>query len=148
MNKAILEKYKPWATRRRLLILAALTWTFAGGMLLYKSLQLFLEVQVFPLWSFVIGLAGGILFYVLLFARISLKHSKRILEMENDRRCFFSFFSYRSYLVMIGMIGMSISLKHFGLIPPEYMMLVDLVMGIPLFLSSFRFYSLGFAKRG
>ena len=140
-----IQVLKPSIPRRYLLLVAAIVWTFAGGMLLFKGISLFYKFPVYLALKVPISVVGGSLFYLLLFSRISNKHIKRILNIQIDRPCLFSFFTVRSYVLMSIMISSGIMLKKFGVISPEYLSIVDVTMGIPLFLSAFRFYIEGIA---
>ncbi len=139
----LLLTFKPSIPKRYLLLVAAWVWTFAGGMLLYKGISLFFIFPEFLLFKISVSVIGGGLFYLLLFSRISHKHITRILNIEIDRPCLFSFFNIRSYILMTIMISSGILLKKFGIISPAYLSIVDVTMGIPLFLSAFRFHSHG-----
>ncbi|SDC30227.1 hypothetical protein [Williamwhitmania taraxaci] len=140
---SIAQSMKPWAPKRHLLFFAAVVWTFAGGMLLYKGISLLHSGT--PLQSVEIGFSilGGVLFYLFLFSKLSMKHAKRIMALKSEKPCAFSFFNIRSYILMATMISSGILLRVFGVIPPHYLLIVYITMGIPLFLSSLRFYYYG-----
>lgn len=137
------ESIKPGVPKRILLIVAAIVWTFAGGMLIYKAFSFIRGTESIEL-KIAVGLFGGIIFYLLLFANISKKHTIRIMELENEKPCVFSFFSLRSYILMVIMISGGIFIRNSGYIPMEYLSVFYLTMGTPLFLSAFRFYYFGF----
>jgi hypothetical protein len=141
----LLQTFKPSIPKRYLLLVAALVWTCAGGMLLLKGTSLFIKFPSFLGLKISISIICGGIFYLLLFSKISNKHIKRILNIKIDRPCLFSFFNLRSYILMTIMISSGIMLKKFGIISPEYLSIVDVTMGIPLFLSAFRFYTHGFS---
>lgn len=134
---------KPKTSRRFLLFMAAFVWTFAGSMLLIKGFNFISYIKNLPVLKIIISIAGGILFYLLMFSKISLKHTKRIMNMENERPCMFSFFNIKSYFLMATMITFGIMLRKFEIISPEYISVVYITMGIPLSLSSIRFYYYG-----
>jgi hypothetical protein len=138
-----IKSFTPRAPKRHLLFLAAFVWTFAGGILLFRGLSALLGLDNFAWAELLICIIGGVIFYLVLFSGISLKHSKRILELENERPCLFSFFNLKSYFLMATMIGAGVLLRKSGIIPTEYLSLGYVTMGIPLFLSSFRFYDYG-----
>jgi hypothetical protein len=138
-----LETIKPKLPKRYLLFLAALVWTFAGGMLLFKGVAFMRNVQNFVWLRISISAIGGALFYALLFSKISLKHSHRIINLKSEFPCLFSFFSIRSYILMAIMITSGILLRKSGIIAMGYLSMIYLTMGIPLFLSAFRFYYFG-----
>ena len=139
----ILQTFKPKAPKRYLLFFAAFVWTFAGGMLIYKGILLSIEDPESLGLKIPLGIVGGGVFYWLLFSRISRKHSKRIVNLKMEKPCLFSFFNIRSYILMGIMITSGVLLRKFGIIPHQYLVVVYFTMGIPLFLSSFRFYYQG-----
>lgn len=139
----LLQSLKPDLPRRYLLFIAAIVWTFAGGMLLYKGSNLFLSYRNFFWLRLISSAICGILFYLLLFSKISFRHTRRIVNLKNDKPCLFSFFDLKSYILMTVMITSGILLRNSGLVAPEYLSILYITMGIPLFLSAFRFYYYG-----
>lgn len=140
---SIIHTLKPGASKRQLLFTAAIAWTFAGGVLLYKGFSLIDSTTTYLGFKIGASIIGGALFYWLLFAKLSLKHTNRIVKLTLDKPCMFSFFNVRSYLLMTIMITSGIVLRKFGVIPPQYLLMVYITMGIPLLLSSLRFYYYG-----
>jgi hypothetical protein len=138
-----LEALTPRLPRRHLLIIAAVVWTFAGGMLLYRGILLFMGSGHLLWIRLTISVAGGLLFYRFLFSEISRKHTRRILDLPLERPCLFSFFSIRSYILMGIMITAGITLRKSGIIQREYLSVICVTMGIPLFASAFKFYYAG-----
>ena len=143
-SRSIFQLLKPGIPKRYLLFVAALVWTFAGSMLLIRG-ELMIPNDEQLVWLKLLGsLVGGICFFVFLFSKISLKHSRRIINMEEQRPCLFSFFNFKSYLMMTLMISMGILLRKTGIVPLSYLSFFYILMGIPLLMSSFRFYYYGF----
>jgi hypothetical protein len=132
-------KIKPGIPKRYLLMAAAFVWLFAGGMLLYRGI-----IGVPPgdwhLWEVAVSIAGGLVFFWLLFFRISSKHIHRITSLDILRPCIFSFFNMKSYLLMILMISMGISVRKFHLVGAGFLSYFYITMAIPLILSAFRFF--------
>lgn len=60
--------------------------------------------------------------------------------MQSDAVPFYSFFNGRSFLMMMGMMSMGIALKITGVFPASIMVYFFPVMGLPLFVSSLRFF--------
>ncbi len=131
---------KPRGTKRLLLFMAAFLWTFAGSMLLVKGIGYLPYMKNLFILKIISSIGGGILFYILMFSKISSKHVKRILSMDIERPCLFSFFNIKSYILMTTMVTFGISLRKFNLLPMEYLPVLYITMGIPLALSSVRFY--------
>jgi hypothetical protein len=139
------ERMKPGVSKRTLLLIAGCAWSLAGGILITRSLIHLIGVNHHLAVEIGTGIAFGIVFYILLFARISKKHITRINLIAIDDPCFFSFFNFRSYLLMAIMISGGITLRLSGLINPEIIYTFFLCMGIPLLISAWRFFY-SFAK--
>jgi hypothetical protein len=143
-SNSILKYLKPGIPKRYLLFVAAVVWTFAGGMLLFRGYGM---MVLNPEWIWLkttLSIAAGILFYAKMFSRISSKHIARIKEMNHERPCFFSFFNWKGYMMMVPMMTLGILLRTTGIVSPIYLSVGYIVMGTPLLLSSFRFYFSGF----
>jgi hypothetical protein len=133
----------PRVPKRTLLFVAAAVWTFAGGMLLFRGILFAFDHPSYLLLRLLLSVVGGGLFYWGMFSKISLKHTQRILAMENVRPCLFSFFNVKSYILMSIMITGGILLRTSGIMPPAYLFMLYITMGIPLSLSAVRFYYYG-----
>lgn len=127
-------------SRKTLLYIAACLWLFVSLFLLYRFIGGVQRLDEFSIFNFSISLALSALFYAAMFRKISLKHINRIKNLADKKYPFYAFFNARSYLVMIVMISMGISLKVLKLFPDEYLIYFFPVMGIPLLLSSMRFF--------
>jgi SanA protein len=139
----LLSKFKPGVPKRALLFIAGALWSFGGGMLLYRGNDMTHEAH-FPLaWTWGIGVLLGVLFWLLLFARISMKHSRRIFSLKVDRPCLFAFFSVKSYLMMLIMISAGVFMRKTGAVDPLLVGVFYIIMGTPLLLSSLRFWYFG-----
>lgn len=136
-----LQSVLPRVSKHYLFLIAALVWTFAGGMLLFRGF--YFNAAVAENWTakLIFSLLSGLLFYALLFTRISKKHVLRIQNMDAPNPIVFAFFNLKSYLMMFSMIVLGISLRLSGAVSPEYLAMMYVTMGIPLLLSSFRFYT-------
>jgi hypothetical protein len=137
------NKIKPAVPKRVLLFIAAMVWTFAGSMLLFKGFRMLDTTSTFLWLQLILTLAGGIVFFWKMFSKISLKHTNRILNLKEARPCLFSFFNFRSYLLMTLMITMGITLRRTGWVAPGHLAFLYLTMSVPLLLSSIRFYYTG-----
>lgn len=136
-----LLKYLNFSVSKRTLLLeAAIVWMFAGVMLLFRGSSM-LEASSDYSWFKIIGcICSGFIFFVLIFLKISRKHVHRIINLNEDHHQFFEFFDLRSYLMMLGMISLGVFLRKTSIVPLGSLSLAYITMGIPLLLSSFRFY--------
>jgi hypothetical protein len=135
-----INRAKPAVPKRHLLLVAALAWTTAGGILLARGTAYMSAMGDHLLWRCAIALVGGLVFFVLLFARISLKHIARIHAIEVVSPCLFSFFDFKAYLLMALMIAGSVSLRLLRLIDPLTLANFYVCMATPLLMSAVRFY--------
>jgi hypothetical protein len=138
--KSIIYGLKPGVPKRWLLLVAAIVWTFAGSMLLMKGLGYTIRFSDLLAIRYIIAGIAGLLFFQLLFSKISLKHINRIRTLDIVKPCIFSFFNFRSYILMGGMITMGIMLRHFSFINKNLLYTFYVAMGIPLLMSAIRFY--------
>jgi hypothetical protein len=136
----ILEKFKPSVSRHNLLFIAGLAWTTAGGILAGRGLGYLVQYGQHLGWRLVGGLVFGLVFYVLLFAKISRKHIKRIHGLNIPYPCAFSFFNLRGYFMMTIMISGGIMLRRFDVINKDWLYNFYVTMGVPLLISASRFF--------
>src|SRR5512140_1275963 len=134
---------KPTTTRRGLLFMAGGVWAIAGGILAYRGVRFIDEAAVHPAVLFVVGGAGGALFFALMFRKISARHVFRILHITHERPCLFSFLSWRSYTIMALMIALGVLLRRASFIPHAGLGTAYVMMAVPLLASSFRFFRSG-----
>jgi hypothetical protein len=134
------NKYKPAIKKRNLLLVAGCAWTIAGGILITRALVQLAAMKDYIMVELATGVVFGMLFYILLFARISKKHIYRITLIPLDNPCFFSFFNFRSYLLMAIMITGGITLRKLNIIEPHILWTFYLTMGVPLLVSAYRFF--------
>ena len=139
----LIKLLKPGTSKRNLLFIAAMVWTFAGGMLLTRGILMMGIDNDFLITRTVISIVGGGLFYVILFSKISKKHVIRIIQLSNNHPSIFSFFNLKSYLMMTFMISFGVILRKTGIVAPFYLSILYVTMGIPLLVSSLRFYYSG-----
>lgn len=127
-------------SRKSLLFIASFVWFLAGGFLIYRGVSGILN-EAFPsLIKSLVAIILGMVFYLGIFNRVSKKHIERIKKMPSDTVPFYSFFNRRSFLMMMLMMSMGIALKVLGILPSSIMVYFFPVMGLPLLISSMRFF--------
>lgn len=136
----LFQKYKPSVSKHNLLFIAGMVWMTAGGILAGRGLSYLVEHGQYLGWRLTGGLIVGMIFYVLLFAKISRKHIKRIHGLNIPYPCAFSFFNLRGYLMMAIMITGGIMLRRFDVINKEWLYNFYITMGVPLLVSATRFF--------
>jgi hypothetical protein len=73
----------PRVPRNYLVFISALVWTFAGGMLLFRGYLFSADYPEHRTIKITGCLIGGIVFFILLFQKISLKHVNRIQNLPS-----------------------------------------------------------------
>jgi len=136
----LFQKYKPSVTKHNLLFIAGLGWTTAGGILAGRGLSYLFQHGQNLGWRLAGGLVFGMIFYVLLFAKISRKHIKRINGLNIPYPCAFSFFNFRGYLIMAVMISGGVIMRSFDVINKEWLYNFYITMGVPLLIAATRFF--------
>jgi hypothetical protein len=132
------QRYKPGVPKRHLLLVATLVWLFAGSFLMFRGIRSVPE-GAWQFWKVAVSVAGGLLFFWILFFRISAKHIRRITSLEILRPCVFSFFDFKSYLMMALMITMGVTVRKLHLVSAESISYFFITMAIPLLVSAIRF---------
>ncbi|MBL7138754.1 MAG: hypothetical protein ISS17_08275 [Bacteroidales bacterium] len=137
--REVLFGIKPGIPKRHLLLIATAVWLFAGGFLLYRGIRMLPESSY--LWlKLSLSLVIGLLFFHILFLRVSFRHIVRIRSLEILRPCIFSFFDWKSYLLMTVMIASGILVRKSGWFSLEWVALFYITMATPLLLSAVRFF--------
>jgi len=119
---------------------AALLWTIAGGILLWRGSTMLTASSGFSWFRIMACIGGGLIFFVFVFSRISFNHVDRIIHLPGKRHWFYEFFNSKSYIMMFSMISLGIFLRRTSIVPIASLSLAYITMGIPLLLSSIRFY--------
>jgi len=117
----ILEKYKIRASKRLLLFLAGILWSFAGGRILTLGYEdLFLKGNS-PWGYLLISVAIFYMFFIFVFRKMVKKHTTRIMSSSLSEHCIFSFFDLKGYTIMIFMIAGGITLRNAHVINSIYL---------------------------
>lgn len=121
-----------------LILVAGLTWTGVGIMLLHIAFTWLLEAPRLNYFEYV-GAGIIIAFTVSHFILIKLadRNISRIRSLEG-RQCIFFFITWKSYAIIGLMIAMGRLLRHSS-IPKHHMAVVYTGMGLALVLSSVRY---------
>lgn len=133
------KKIKINVPKRVLLFLASLVWAIAG----LNILRIALEELAITKHLYLLGVFGGILgfiaFFKFVFYKMYKKHTFRIVNMENERPCIFSFFDKKGYIIMIFMITVGIFLRAYNLISGIPLIILYLSLGFALSSASIAF---------
>jgi hypothetical protein len=132
--------------KNRLMLLAGLVWCVAGGMVSFIGLPLLWQLGAGQLLLYPAAVLIFLIFYLRIFSRLVVKHTRRIRMHPATVMPFWSFFDRSSYIVMCIMIagGMWLRLGH---IAADWMIAFFYSgLGLALFSCGVKFI-LGFIRR-
>jgi hypothetical protein len=135
MNKA-LSRLKPGAPKVLLIFLGAALWCFAAYRILRIGIGMIERHALFYWLNYLIGLAGFIPFFLLVFRKVSRRTIDRIKSHPSERPCVFGFFDLKGYLLMSLMIGFGILFSRWQLIPELYKGTFFISLGLSLLASA------------
>lgn len=138
--RPLMHRFKPGVPKRYLLLAAGLAWTTAGLMLGLRGLLWVVSNDSFIPVHVVVAIILGLIFFQLVFAKVSLKHITRIHAMDILKPSLFAFFDAKGYIMMVLMISLGIFLRKTKFVEPEILYNFYVLMGTPLLVSAIRFY--------
>jgi len=136
MPNFTLKSLKPGVPKVVLIALGAALWGFAAFRILKMGFVIIEKHALHHLLNYLIGIAGFVPFFLLVFRKVSLKYITRIKNLPQKRPCMFAFFDVRAYFTMSFMIAMGIALSHWNLIPELYKGTFFISLGLSLLASS------------
>jgi len=126
------HKYKPGAPKIILIVVGASFWAIAAYRILDIGIRL-IEHHALHYWlNYLIGLAGTVPFFLLVFRKISKRYLDRIIHHRSERPCVFGFFDLRGYLLMSFMIALGILVSRWQIIPELYKGTFFISLGLSL----------------
>ena len=145
--KSFFTSLKPGVPKRWLFFMAALVWAYAAYRVLKMAMQ-FVPESSLPLWGVIaLGLIGFVIFFKLVFQKVSKKHIRRISTMEEKKPCLFAFFGWKSYLLIAIMVSMGILFARMEVLPLSLQGIFYIALGSSLFLSALMFLNAGIFYR-
>ena len=136
---AMIEKFKPKASKRTLFFIAGAVWAIAGFNILKIAEEEFAVMSSLKEVAIILGLIG----FTIFFSKVFNKNSKRIVNMENEEPCLFAFFDKKGYMIMAFMMTMGISLRAFNLISGVPLVVIYIAIGLSLSVSAASFLLAG-----
>jgi hypothetical protein len=134
-----LYKLKPGVPKIVVIIVGASVWAFAAYRILGLGIKE-IEHEALNQWvNYIIGIAGFIPFFILVFRKVSKRYVNRIINHKQQRPCIFGFFDLRGYLLMSVMITAGILVSHWKLIPELYKGTFFISLGLSLLASAVYF---------
>ena len=104
--------------KQNLLLLAGIVWMIAGFNVLRIGLETYVEYRM--IINYAITLMVFLVFWFMVFHKLTIKHTKRIHEFEEELQLFYKFFDLKSFLIMAFMISFGIIIRKFRLLPDRF----------------------------
>lgn len=123
--------------KRNLLLLAGIVWMIAGFNVLRIGLETYVEYRM--IINYAITLMVFIVFWFMVFHKLTIKHTKRIHEFEEELQLFYKFFDLKSFLIMAFMISFGIIIRKFRLLPDRFIAVFYTGLGAALFMAGVLF---------
>ena len=123
--------------KQNLLLLAGIVWMIAGFNVLQIGLETYVEYRM--IINYAITLMVFIVFWFMVFHKLTIKHTKRIHEFEEELQLFYKFFDLKSFLIMAFMISFGIIIRKFRLLPDRFIAVFYTGLGAALFMAGVLF---------
>ena len=134
------------APKNTLMLIAGLVWSAAGVMVSAIGLPLLFENGRGQFLLYPMAITVMLVFYLLIFSRLVVKHTKRIRENPKPKLPFWVFFDTASYVVMAIMMGGGILLRTSHVLPAWAIAFFYSGLGIALFSCGLRFLVVYYRK--
>lgn len=130
---------KPFqVNKNNLLVIAALVWIAAGVNILHIGLEAYAEGYV-SLFNEALSLLVGLIFWFGTFYRLTVKHTERITNYEQQNQYFWHFFDVKSFIIMAVMMTGGIALRVSGVAPSVFIAVFYTGLGTALALAGVLF---------
>lgn len=123
--------------KQNLLLLAGIVWMIAGFNVLRIGLETYAEHRM--IINYAITLMVFLVFWFMVFHKLTIKHTKRIHEFEEELQLFYKFFDLKSFLIMAFMISFGIIIRKFRLLPERFIAVFYTGLGAALFMAGVLF---------
>lgn len=120
-----------------LLVIASIVWIIAG----FNVVKIGVESYVGHLSHLNLFLSLGIflVFWFMVFYKLTVKHTNRITAYEEEKKFFLNFFDLRSFVIMAVMIGGGLAIRVFQLLPETFIAVFYTGLGSALLLAGILF---------
>ena len=123
--------------KRQLLLLASVVWLIAGFNVLKIGLDSYVGLDN-PL-NLLMSLAIFIIFWLMVFSKLTKKHTTRITGYTEEKQLFIKFFDRKSFIIMAVMITGGITIRVLHLLPLSFIAVFYSGLGSALFLAGILF---------
>ena len=124
--------------KERLLLIAGFVWSIAGGNILFIGLNTYAEY--ISIRNGALTLIVFFLFWLLVFKKLTRKHTKRIREYPDEKQFFWLFFDKKSFIIMFFMMTFGIVIRTQHLLPNQFIAVFYTGLGTALLLAGIIFF--------
>ena len=123
--------------KENLLLLASIVWLIAGFNVLNIGIETYqgFTQPINMLASIIIG----IIFWFMVFYKLTVKHTKRIMNYTEEKQLFIHFFDVKSFIIMAVMISGGVVIRLFHVLPNRFIAVFYSGLGAALFLAGVLF---------
>lgn len=123
--------------RNILLLIAGFIWFIAGFNIM--RIGIIASLGIWLWWMLCISIVVFLLFHNMVFRKMVRKHTKRILDYQEERLPFYRFFDKQAYCIMIFMMTFGIGLRVSGLAPDIFIAVFYSGLGFSLIIAGVGF---------
>ena len=123
--------------RNILLLIAGFIWFIAGFNIM--RIGIIASSGIWLWWMLCISIVVFLLFHNMVFRKMVRKHTKRILDYQEERLPFYRFFDRQAYCIMIFMMTFGIGLRVSGLAPDIFIAVFYSGLGFSLIIAGVGF---------
>lgn len=120
-----------------LLLIASLVWFVAGVNVFVIGLSCY--INNLNIINIILSIVVFLVFEFLIFYRLVKKHTKRILQYEEEKQLFIKFFDIKSFIIMAFMMTGGIILRTFNLVSERFIAVFYTGLGFALLLAGILF---------
>ncbi|MHC5228600.1 hypothetical protein ACYSNW_10010 [Enterococcus sp. LJL99] len=123
--------------KANLLVVASLVWMIAG----FNVLKIGIETYhgfVQPI-NLLLSVVVFLIFWWLVFHKLTVKHTTRIMNYQAEKQLFIKFFDVKSFIIMAVMITGGLTIRVFNLLPNRFIAVFYSGLGAALFLAGVLF---------
>lgn len=123
--------------KHNLLLIASIVWLIAGFNVLRIGIQTYKGYTT--LFNFFLSAIVFIIFWFMVFYKLTKKHTHRIFAYEIEKQFFLKFFDIKSFIIMALMMTFGIMIRTFNLLPDRFIAVFYTGLGSALFLAGILF---------
>ena len=129
----MMEVFYMKVKKHNLLLLACMVWLIAGFNILRIGVEVYADYRT--LFNFFLSVVVFLIFWFLVFYKLTLKHTHRINGYEIEQQFFLKFFDIKSFCIMAFMMTFGIIIRTFHLMPDRFIAVFYTGLGAALFMA-------------